>query len=95
MRFVIFSKDKSGSLSIRKANREAHLAWLKTDTAAEVLMAGPWLNEDGDMAGSLLVVECESRAALDGWMSRDPYAAAGLPAEVTIKPFLWAINPPD
>ena len=80
MRFVIFSKDKSGSLSIRKANREAHLAWL---------------NEDGEMAGSLLVVECESRAALDGWMSRDPYAAAGLPAEVTIKPFLWAINPPD
>lgn len=95
MKFMIFSQDKSDSLSIRKASRDAHLAWLKTDTAAEVLMAGPWLDAAGEMAGSLLVVECESREILDGWMTRDPYAIAGLPDEVTVKPFIWAIGAPQ
>lgn len=95
MRFLIFSKDKADSLSIRKANRGAHLAWLKTDAAAQVQMAGPWLNDAGKMAGSLLVVECETREMLNSWMSRDPYALAGLPGEVTVKPFIWAIGTPD
>lgn len=95
MRFVVYSKDKADSLHIRKANRDAHLAFLKSDTAAHVLMAGPWLNDAGDMAGSLLVVDSESRETLDVWLSRDPYAAAGLAAEVTVKPFIWAIGAPE
>lgn len=94
MKFMIYSNDKASSLSIRKANRDAHLTWLKTDTAAQVLMAGPWLNEDGDMAGSLLVVECESRDILNDWMARDPYMLAGLPETAIVKPFIWAVNPP-
>ncbi len=95
MRFLIFSQDKPDSLHIRKATREAHLAFLKADKAAEVLMAGPWLDAVGEMAGSLLVVESESRVALDGWMSRDPYTAAGLAGEVTVKPFIWAVGAPE
>jgi len=95
MRFLIFSKDKADSLPVRKSNRDAHLAFLITDKAAEVLMAGPWLDEDGVMVGSLLVVDCVDRETLDGWIARDPYAAAGLVGEATVKPFMWAIGAPD
>jgi len=95
MRFLIFSEDKPNSLDIRKAARDAHLAFLKADTSATVLMAGPWLDASGNMAGSLLVVESESRETLDGWMSRDPYTAAGLPGQVTVKPFIWAVGAPE
>ncbi len=95
MRFVIFSMDKTGSLDIRKANREAHLAFLKSDKAVAVQSAGPWLNDEGYMAGSVLIVECEDRIVLDAWMARDPYALAGLPDNVIIKPFVWAIGAPQ
>ena len=95
MRFIIYSHDKDGGLPIRKANRDAHIAFLKNDNGAQVLMAGPWLSDEGEMAGSLLVVECETREALSGWMARDPYAKAGLPDRVEVKPFIWAIGAPS
>lgn len=95
MQFMIFSEDKPDSLSIRQNTRDAHLAWLKTDDAATVLVAGPWFDENGDMRGSMLVVETDSRAALDGWMARDPYARAGLPGTVIVKPYKWVIGAPS
>lgn len=95
MQFMIYSTDKKdGGLAIRKATRDAHLAWLSSDTAAKVLVAGPWLDADGTMRGSLLIVECVDRETLDGWLSRDPYALAGLPEAVAVHPYKWVIGAP-
>ena len=93
MLFMIRGFDRPGALETRLANRAAHVDWLKA-AGPRVKAAGPWLDEAGEMAGSLLIVEAEDRAALDAWLATDPYAAAELFDRVEIAPYVWAINPP-
>jgi uncharacterized protein YciI len=95
MKFMIYSQDKQDGLPIRKANRDAHLAFLNTDALVKVLSAGPWLDDTGEiMSGSLIIVEAETLGDVHEWLKNDPYAKAGLPASVTVHPFIWAIGAP-
>jgi len=93
MLFMIHATDKPGALDIRLANRPAHLDWL-TAAGDAIKAAGPWLGRDDKPAGSLLIVEMESRAALDTWLTTDPYAIVGLFASVEAAPWKWVFNPP-
>lgn len=95
MKFIIYSRDKENALEIRKANRDAHLAFLANEAPVKVLSAGPWLDDTGEtMKGSLLIVEAEKLTDVRTWLQADPYAQAGLPDSVTIHPFIWAIGAP-
>ena len=95
MKFMIYAQDKPDSLAIRKANREAHLAWLKAPSDVTINIAGPWLDDDGVMRGSMLIVEAESKQAVKNWISKDPYGAAGLTDSVTINAYNWVIGAPS
>mgnify|MGYP000029334802 FL=1 len=46
-------------------------------------LAGP-LVEDGEMRGSLLVIEADDIKAANAWVATDPYKAAGLFASVEV-----------
>ena len=79
---VLMAKDKSGAQDIRAENRPAHLEYLKsTDMVAQ---AGPLLDDDGAMVGSLIILDVPDMAAASHWAAKDPYAKAGLFAEVTL-----------
>ncbi len=87
MLFVIHCIDKAGDGSLRMANREAHLAFLK-EQAASVRLGGPFLSEDGGkMVGSMLVIEAADLAAARAWAAGDPYAKAGVFESVDIRPW--------
>lgn len=73
--YAIICRDKPGHLQTRLDTREAHLAHIRD--SGIVRMAGP-LIEDGQMAGSLVVVEAEDLAGAQAWANADPYRAAGL-----------------
>ena len=76
MLIALIARDKAGALEIRKANRDAHLAY-----AAEsgiVSQAGPFLDDAGNMCGSLLILDVEDMAAAQSFADNDPYAKAGL-----------------
>ncbi|ARO15624.1 hypothetical protein BVG79_02284 [Ketogulonicigenium robustum] len=75
MRFAIICRDKADSLEIRMSNREAHLAFLAT---GPVEQAGPFLDTDGKMVGSMLIVDFDTLADAQSWAAKDPYANAGL-----------------
>jgi uncharacterized protein YciI len=47
-------------------------------------MAGPFLSAEGEMTGSLIVLNVETLAQAQDWAAADPYAQAGLFAQVTI-----------
>jgi uncharacterized protein YciI len=83
MHHAIICLDKPGSLEIRKANREAHLAHIKGSNGA-IVLAGPFLDNEGEMCGSLLVYAGE-RDAAEAWAAADPYARAGLFRSVEIR----------
>lgn len=75
--FVMMCIDKKDSLPLRMATREAHLAYVgaKGDV---VRLVGPLLDEKGDMAGSLLIIEADDLAAARAFSAEDPYSRAGL-----------------
>ena len=87
MLFAIHCIDKAGDSSLRMANREAHLGFLK-ESAAMVRLGGPLLSDDGGrMIGSMLVIEAETVAEAQAWAARDPYAKGGVFERVDIHPW--------
>jgi uncharacterized protein len=83
MRYALICTDKADHLELRKANRDAHLAHIRDSGVVE--MAGPFLNDRGEMSGSLVVLEVPDRASAEAWAAADPYAKAGLFAKVRIE----------
>lgn len=84
--FVLLCLDKPDSLDLRMATREAHLAYVATFADA-VKIGGPVLDDNGDMAGSLLILDVADMAAAKAFSANDPYAKAGLFRQVEIHPF--------
>lgn len=84
--FVMFCVDKPDALALRMATREKHLAYMGGQSAM-VKFGGPMLDDKGDMAGSLLIVEAPDRAAAAALNAGDPYTLAGLWERVEIKSF--------
>ena len=82
MLIALIAKDKANHLETRKANRDAHLSYIK-DTGV-VSQAGPLLDETGQMCGSLVVLDVVDIAAAQSWAENDPYAKAGLFADVQL-----------
>lgn len=80
--FAVMCTDKENHLETRKANRDAHLAYLKETGVAQ---AGPFLDADGNMCGSLLILDVADLAAAQDWAANDPYAKAGLFKSVSIQ----------
>ena len=71
MEFMIYSEDKDNSLHIRQSVRDDHLAWLKTPSDVKLLIAGPWLDDEDVMRGSLLIVEAKDKDTVTQWLSQD------------------------
>jgi len=90
MRFALMTKDKPGALQTRMDNREAHLAYIAETGVVE--MAGPVLDEDGQMCGSLIILEVADLTAAREWAENDPYARAGLFAETILRPWKKVIG---
>lgn len=84
MLFVIKCIDKPDHLSVRLANREAHLAYVN-DFRDQLVTAGPLLSDAEEMNGSMLVMDVADRAAAEAFCANDPYALAGLFESVSIR----------
>lgn len=83
MLIALIALDKPDALDIRKANREAHLAYI-AETGV-VAMGGPLLSNTGDMNGSLIVLDVPDMEAAQAWAAGDPYGKAGLFESVTLR----------
>ena len=85
--FVLTCIDKPNSLELRMATREAHFAYAGGLPAGLIRLGGPFLDEKGDMAGSLIIIEAEDMAAAEAFSLADPYRKAGLFERVDIRPW--------
>ena len=92
--YAIIGEDVSGSLEKRLAARPAHLARLEAlQGAGKLLLAGPFPAIDAPdpgpagFSGSLIVADFPSLEDAQTWADADPYAAAGVYARVTVKPW--------
>ena len=94
MLYAIIAEDVANSLSDRLQARPAHLERLQIlQNEARLILAGPHPAVDSPdpgeagFSGSLVVAEFESLEAAQQWADADPYVAAGVYDNVTIKPF--------
>ena len=82
MRFALMARDKAGKLETRMDNRAAHLAYIEATGIVE--QAGPLLDAEGNMCGSLIILGTKDLAVAQDWADNDPYAKAGLFESVTL-----------
>jgi hypothetical protein len=87
--FVLMCVDHPDGLERRLAVRENHLAYVR-EHAAMLKVAGPLLNDAGEMAGSMFVLEAPDRAAVEAFTAADPYRLANVFERTEIHP--WRIS---
>lgn len=94
MYYAIISEDIQNSLPLRAQARPAHLERLNSlKDEGRLLVAGPHpaldTPEPGEagFTGSLVIAEFDSLEAARAWADADPYVAAGVYQQVTVKPF--------
>ena len=83
MQVALICRDKPGALQIRIDNRKAHLDYIAS--TGIVSLAGPFLDHDGQMCGSLVILDVEEFAEAEAWAAEDPYAKAGLFSDVSLQ----------
>ena len=88
--FVLVCIDKPNALELRMATREAHFAYANGFPAGTIRLGGPFLDEQGGMAGSLIIVDVADLAAAEAFSQNDPYRKAGLFERVEIRP--WRVT---
>ena len=84
--FAITCWDKPGALDARMQHRPDHVAYLKTQEAL-IRVAGPQLDEAGQMCGSLFVIEVDDLAAAQAFSAADPFNTLGVFGKVDIRGF--------
>lgn len=94
MWYVIFAQDVENSLEKRLSVRPQHLERLQQlQDEGRLLTAGPMPAIDSDnpeqagFTGSTVIADFASLAEAQAWAEADPYVAAGVYANVIIKPF--------
>ncbi len=94
MLYAIFGQDVESSLERRLSARAAHLARLEAlQNEGRLVLAGPFPAIDAadpgraGFSGSLIVAEFDALEDAQAWAAADPYVAAGVYAQVAVRPF--------
>ena len=90
--FVLTCTDHEDSLEKRLAIRPQHVERLQQlDDAGRLIAAGAHPKDPNDpqagFLGSTIIVEFDSREALDAWILDEPFLKHGIYAGIEIKPF--------
>ena len=90
--FVLTCTDHKDSLEKRLAIRPQHVERLQQlDDAGRLIAAGAHPKDPNDpqagFLGSTIIVEFDSREALDAWILDEPFLKHGIYASIEIKPF--------
>jgi len=88
--FLILADDYKDpdALSRRMNIREDHLKRMRIEKAAgRFIIGGAKLNEQGNMHGSMLVVQLNNAYEVKQWVNEDPYITGKVWEHVEILPF--------
>lgn len=89
MQFLLLAYDATDEQATerRMAARDAHLATIDRYKAmGHMLMGAAILSDNNRMIGSCIVAEFPDRAALDAWLSEEPYVVQKVWQQLEIRP---------
>jgi uncharacterized protein YciI len=85
--YIITALDYADGLERRLNVRDAHLEGVKQlKENGNFIKAGAILNDEGQMIGSVMMLQFETPGELEEWQKNDPYTTAGVWEAVDIKP---------
>jgi uncharacterized protein len=87
--YAILAWDGPDGSSKRNEHRAAHFAHIET-IMETIAIAGPLKTDDGNFAGSMLVVKADSPTEAEAILRADPYFAGGVWERWEIFPFVAA-----
>ena len=90
--FVVSCTDREGTVEKRLAIRPQHLARLEQLNAeGRLIVAGAMpkdpANPQAGFYGSTIIVDFDSREALDAWLQDEPFLKEGVYSHIDVKPF--------
>jgi len=90
--FVVSCTDREGTVEKRLAIRPQHLERLqKLNDEGRLIVAGAMPKEPGNpqagFYGSTIIVDFDSREALEEWLQEEPFLKEGVYAHIDVKPF--------
>ncbi|TCB59372.1 YciI family protein [Acinetobacter terrae] len=90
--FVVSCTDNEGTVEKRLATRPQHLERLqKLNDEGRLIVAGAMPKDPGNpqagFYGSTIIVDFESREALDAWLQEEPFLKEGVYSHIDVKPF--------
>ncbi len=93
--YVFFGTDKPGHGQVRADCRELHRSYIRTRRNGVVaVVGGPTFGADGQMNGTMLVLEGDSLEAVRDFIANDPYGQAGLFAQTEVRRWHWGLGQP-
>jgi uncharacterized protein len=91
LQYALIAYDKPNALQRRLDVRPDHLKHLEA-LGDRLVLAGPFLDEQGNMVGSIVVIEADSLPEAETTLREDPFVINGVFDSMTIKPFRIGIN---
>lgn len=89
--FVLTCIDHADAMERRLEARPAHLDYVRAN-AHLVKLAGPLLNDGGEMTGSLFIMEARSAAEIEAFVAGDPYGLANVFESAEIRGFKVSVG---
>lgn len=94
MLFIVSGRDRLDGLEGRLQHRDAHRRHYR-DLGDDLILAGPYLDENGGPIGSMIIMRAESQAAADAHVANDPYVVNKVFQHVTVSRWDWFMNRPE
>lgn len=92
MQFIVHAYDYADALERRLAARPAHLEGVRSlKKRGEFILGGALLSSEGQMIGSMMLMEFPSREELDVWLGVEPYVTNAVWERIEVNPFRMAV----
>jgi uncharacterized protein YciI len=89
--FVLTCLDKPDNLELRMKTRPAHQAHIAANREI-VRLGGPFLDDKGEMVGSMLILETDDISGAQAFADNDPYLTEGVFASSEVRPFTLVVG---
>ena len=91
MLYALVADDKPDGLKDRLANRPEHLKHLES-LGEKLIFPGPFVDQNGDATGSIVVIEAASQAEAETLFKKDPFVEKGVFGAYQVRPWKLTIN---
>lgn len=78
MLYIGYGEDNPGTEDVRKAARDAHMAYLHGGPHEITVLAGQLLDAGENRTGSCLIISAPDFATAQAWFANEPFNKAGV-----------------